>query len=738
MKRGQFKDSKVAYSLENYTPKLPKDVKVSFASLQNPVANLDWEYIHVTDSSVFSPAANAFRTLSSTGEGRYTNAIPGTTEYREFWAEERRRCLEGYIVEGVRISGEHYFYLNYCQIDKFQEDTKTKQLDFPNFTLMDYYWFLELEKCEYPERFGLDPSEKKGIILAKARRKGWSFKNAAGIAWKYSFFKKSYCIIASYLKDHAEATFKMTAQMLNFLDENTEFRHPRLISKQGEIESGWVLKREGYEIKKGYRSTIKVMTFQNSGFKSAGKSASRMIFEEAGLFENLIQAYTISEPLFREGNQMIGIPIIFGTGGDMDGASQDFHKMFYNPAKYGLSEYKNIYDDNTDGKCGLFIDEMWYRPGPIPIEGTIYQGVDKNGNPNRWAAEVDLERERKSKSGGKKKSYTELITQKCKTPQEAFMVPDGNIFPTAELYQRLAKLKSDDNFKSLGIPGRLEFSESTLAINGVVFSPDFKLEPLNTFPLKDKDKDDRDGCVVIYEAPIEVNGEVPQGLYMIGHDPFAVDSEEAESLGAVYVMKTTKYLKYGYDQIVAAYIGRPSGGNSMGTFNTTLEKMSQYYGNAKIMFENDRGSVLDYFTKRKKLYLLADEPGAVLTKISGKKWEGTRVKGCSMGSIKIKQQAELYLYDWLLFERGKTEEGRVIKNLDIIPDVGLLEELIRYNRDGNFDRVSALFQLVIALEDNFNKYEEEVLFKKDPLDFLINNKNLFRREHEIRKATHLL
>lgn len=719
MKRGEFKPSSIAYSLEGTIPSLPKDVKVSNISLQNPVSNLDWEYLHFTNSGVFSPAANNFKTL----ENKYTNAIPGTTEYRNFWTEERRRCIEGYEVEGVRITGEHYFYLNYCQIDKYQEETKTKQLDFPSFTLMDYYWFLELEKCEYPEKYGLDESERKGIILAKARRKGWSFKNAAGIAWKYSFFKKSYCIIASYLKDHAEATFKMTAQMLNFLDEYTEFRHPRLTFRKDEIESGWILKQNGYEVKKGYRSIIKVMTFKDSGFKSAGKSATRMIFEEAGLFENLIQAYTISEPLFREGTNMIGIPIIFGTGGDMDKASQDFHKMFYNPSKYGLSEYKNIYDENVEGKCGLFIDEMWYRPGKISINNTIYQGIDKQGNPNRWAAEVSLDRERLAKSGGKKRAYTELITQKCKTPKEAFMIPDGNIFPTAELYNRLARLKADDNYKAIGTPGKLVFSDSQLSINGVLFQVDFKLNPIHTYPLRDMDE--REGCFVMYEAPIEINGQVPSDMYILGHDPFAVDSEEAESLGVTYVLKTTKYMKYGFNQIVGAYVGRPSGGNSMGRYNTELEKISMYYGNAKIMFENDRGSVLDYFTKRKKLFLLADEPGAVLTKISGKKWQGTRIKGCSMGSDKMKQQAELYVYDWLLQERGINEQGNVICNLDLIPDVGLLEELIRYNRDGNFDRVSAFFQLVIALEDNYNKYEEELVLKKDPLDFLINNKKLF-------------
>ena len=105
-----------------------------------------------------------------------------------------------------------------------------------------------------------------------------------------------------------------------------------------------------------------------------------MIFEEAGLFENLKMAYTISEPLFRDGDKMIGIPIIFGTGGDMSSATKDFADMFYNPRQYGLAEYENIYEKtDINGKCGWFVDEMWFRKGDAVIEGNVYEGVDKQG-----------------------------------------------------------------------------------------------------------------------------------------------------------------------------------------------------------------------------------------------------------------------------------------------------------------------------------------------------------------------
>ena len=100
------------------------------------------------------------------------------------------------------------------------------------------------------------------MICAKARRKGFSFKNAAGALWKYTFFKESYVIIASYLADHA-CNYEHGVEMSNFLNENTEFRHARVIDRQDEIKSGYKEKNaNGIEIIKGYKSSIKIMTFR--------------------------------------------------------------------------------------------------------------------------------------------------------------------------------------------------------------------------------------------------------------------------------------------------------------------------------------------------------------------------------------------------------------------------------------------------------------------------------------------
>ena len=55
--------------------------------------------------------------------GNYTNTVPGTKDYYEFWDEEKKRCIYGYTADKgskdeLHITGFNYFYLNYCPIDR--------------------------------------------------------------------------------------------------------------------------------------------------------------------------------------------------------------------------------------------------------------------------------------------------------------------------------------------------------------------------------------------------------------------------------------------------------------------------------------------------------------------------------------------------------------------------------------------------------------------------------------------
>ena len=61
-----------------------------------------------------------------------------------------------------------------------------------------------------------------------------------------------------------------------------------------------------------------------------------------------------------------------------------------------------------------------------------------------------------------------------------------------------------------------------------------------------------------------------------------------------------------------------------------------------------------------------------------------------MGSKHRKAQAVLYLRDWLKTKRSMGEDGVSKLNLHYIYDVALIDELIKWNDKGNFDRASSL------------------------------------------------
>lgn len=149
---------------------------------------------------------------------------------------------------------------------------------------------------------------------------------------------------------------------------------------------------------------------------------------------------------------------------------------------------------------------------------------------------------------------------------------------------------------------------------------------------------------MIYEFPQFVDKRVPEGAYIIGHDPYATDDPDGGSLAATYVIKTKKYFnKIGHDEIVAVYVGRPYEGRHV--INENIYKLSKFYGNAKIYFENVRGNVKEYFEKIKRLDLLATQPTTVLSKKASFMAGNSVIYGYPMSNKAMKMEAVQYLRD---------------------------------------------------------------------------------------------
>src|SRR5690606_5181472 len=114
-----------------------------------------------------------------------------------------------------------------------------------------------------------------------------------------------------------------------------------------------------------------------------------------------------------------------------------------------------------------------------------------------------------------------------------------------------------------------------------------------------------------------------------------------------------------------------------------------------------RGDVKGFFQRKRALHLLCDEPDmAFNTDLAGKHG---RSKGIHMND-KRKANALIYLRDLMREKVGKnvySNEDRLF--LHYYYDAGGIKELLKWNKKGNFDRVSALLVGMYDLKEQESK-----------------------------------
>ena len=682
----------------------------------------------------------------------YTAAPYGTPDWMEYWETQLDRCIKGYSVfeeDGTehKITGHHYFYLNFTQIQivKFEDDDESaaaeKISQNPDFWDgdYDYFWSLEIARyglCTKNSQVPSTPEERKEwnhlnkelkkikksnynykkdetykklkeqrdtisnnilnrlglrvkphldyldggyhMIVGKSRRKGYSYKDGAICANVYNTVRKAQVIIGAFEKKflYPKGTMCMASDYLNFLNEHTGWAKSRdYTDKVDHKKASYRENVNGTYIEKGYQSEIFALTFKDNPDAARGKDGKLFLLEEAGAFPNLKDSFNAIAPGLTAGAFITGQIIIFGTGGDMESGTVDYADMFYNPAAYRLLPFVNIWDENAENTtCGFFHPVTWNMEG-------FY---DDQGNSDiEGATEFELERRRQKMEAASSSTIVEKHMQEYPfSPSEAFLTVSTNNFPVVELRNQLNRVKAENLHLSKGTPVYLTREEGK-----VIAKPDLenKLKPIYTYKVK---QDDISGCPIIFEYPVP---NPPKGLYKIGFDPYQQD--EGTSLAAIYVYKSIHSGTYSKNIIVAEYVGRPQEADDVSRIASMLADLY----NAEIMHENEVSHVKNYFRRIKRLDQLALQPDTVISK-NVKASKVSRVYGMHMNE-QLKDAGEKYIKDWLLQVRDYDENGNAILNLETIYSIGLLEELIQYNRKGNFDRVMAFMQVMFQCQE---------------------------------------
>jgi len=143
------------------------------------------------------------------------------------------------------------------------------------------------------------------------------------------------------------------------------------------------------------------------------------------------------------------------------------------------------------------------------------------------------------------------------------------------------------------------------------------------------------------------------------------------------------------------------------------------------MYENEVTHVKTYFQNKKQLNRLAAQPDSVISK-NILRSKVSRVYGTHMND-KMKDAGEKYIRDWLLEVNDFDDDGNPIYVYETINSPGLLQELIKYNRKLNTDRVMALMQVMFQIQEDLERtYNKEETISRRAQEQL----NLFSHERK--------
>lgn len=590
------------------------------------------------------------------------------------------------LLHKIRITGDHYNYLNYGRIERAPNEKERKQLDkegrfkvntvegFPRFWDGDY-WNFKIDE--------LIANNSCNLCKAKARRKGFSYKRGSQAANTINANKNVTVTLAADQMDYLTekgATSYMVKVNLDWYEDKTYWRRGYLSENFDKgIELGYKKSKEGQKAF-GFRSKLLSVAIGKNESAAVGKKAIETDFEEAGKCPNLQKALDVMMSNSESGAMRIGTIRVYGTGGTKGANWEAFSNCFYNPGKNDMLPMENIWDANSrHAICGFFFPQIWdYEPFIEDGNSLLFAS---------WKDDYDKKRgAEKEKDAGE---YNIYVGQRANSPNEAFTNTQENIFHSPELTNHINAIKYDksNHFYEDGWyildDGRVRFITKQECMERAIFGSDRFHEYITDVP--HNSKTDVHGCIREFYSPIPNDGS----LYFISYDPYRVDKNKEEvstknSLASFQVwMRTNSKTPYMGKRLVASYCGR------LDTMEA-VDKLVLYAclrWNCKVLYEAGTGELVTNFKKWGYRDKLLKDPSSYINRSV----DGPRITGYGIviGDGDIKLEGMRMVRDFLYEIVGKTSDDTPIYRFNQIYDISFLLELDRFIFGRNADRLSS-------------------------------------------------
>jgi hypothetical protein len=572
-----------------------------------------------------------------------------------WYEEELERCILGYEKDGYRITGDHYWFLNFMKIDISNDKTTKFESGYPSWIQTDDYVFKQIEEARQSDR---------DVMFFTGRGSGKTYMVSSIGIKNYVIIPGSVNVVSASDSDAATNTFnRKVLVMLNAFEKtHPTWRHKRLEETKDRIVSGAKVTYSGSEkgsIEEvtGYNSSIEKVVYSEIG-KTDGMRIDWQMFEEIGSWSknpSLKDCRNKSRGTWYVGEIKRGMVFYIGTGGSV--LSDQAKDMFYTPEAYNLYVVRNYENRPHSLFVPAYDKYAGYYNDPVGAKRSL-----------------DKEREKIKEDPNALEKFIQAYPY---TAEEVFRKSDNGVFPRGLLANQKSYLKENKTQLILEdkypVSGNLFWKSDTDGVRiGVTWMP----HP--------------NGKIKILEHPDWETGKSVrmQDLYIGGLDSIDQDKEtsvnDKGSELALMIKKRYNGLGEG-NYYVLTYNERPD--RIEDAYENVLKIL--FYYNARVNLEYSKIAIVPYFKRQKPSQYWRFISRPALMKLNNDK---TNLIGTQMTAA--------------VSSYGITKTDQYIKeNVDRIMFDEVLDQLIEYSLEEKtkYDMVAAMMLTEIADEDMSNK-----------------------------------
>jgi len=506
-------------------------------------------------------------------------------------------------------------------------------------------------------------------------------------------------------------------------------------NKLNPLKAVYKVKRNGEFQKEGVGSEMVHVNYSTK--KGDGAQAAvggRYLFsdvEEVGLVQNYIEVLGSNKSALRRNGRKNGVSWSQGTSGNIEFV-QEAKKVFSNPQDYDTIGFNHKF--NKSGK----VEHTGYF---IPNYMVHFAYKDENGNTDYEEAigKINKERKKSAESKDPKVLRDHLMNEPCYI-DEMWITSRGNYLPVEELTIRERQLTTANKYLELETAVSLHFDPTKP--RGIGYEVLHNAEPYRAFPHDSAKMKNNEGCVVIFDFPQEINGEIPPDMYsFIGHDPHDDGKDPGASVGSTYILMNPKYAGSPYNlrgnTIVASYNAKVS----TDAYYEIQEKLLQMYGNPPmgLLYEKQKGAnCRAHYIKKHKSFLLAPTPQ--FGQGSSMDYKNVRDFGYYTGSTNFGKPSMIkHINDWCLEYTELSDnypDSGSRQNWERIPCLYLLRQMIQYNLEDNFDAVDGFRGCILGLREYQIRMQADTKKKNEKTTTytsLLNNNRIFQQRRNGRQ-----